>query len=175
MVQFIAILLFGFAIFVLAFIRTRKVMRNCVVVSFLPFVATLILWLLGQFNIENRLYFHGKGKFYCAIDSVGGKVVFSITRYDVMPLVITGGGCDCSPDESFYSIMEVDSDPQEPPRLFEKFGREFDGWLGISFSSGEPPEPQFCYSSIEVPYWFIALIFAAPPLCWFAIRRYSAK
>lgn len=137
---------------------TQKIFRLFAMLSLVIFLVTLYFWQAGQF-FGVGLDCHFIGKTYGELDFGDGRVEFSVTRCDGQPRLIQVDGITGMPQTTFYSRKV-----QERSRFFEHFSfkHEYEILSGLS-SESEPPKTW--YASIDIPYWFLALIFGVLPLC----------
>lgn len=176
MKQFIAIVFFVIAIFILASvdkrkkISTAKLLRNGVALSLVLCAVTLIVWLVSLMYFEWRLDFPAGQNRYCEIGFFVGTMEIGVTRYYGHPVIIKhyqesdphapNAARDYSPPKRMEFYSQWIALPVGYPRLFKWFHVEQDDW---------PDEYQFRY--IEIPYWFTTLLFAIAPVSWWIRQR----
>ena len=146
---------------------TRRLFKIFASVSLVAFFVTLFLWWSGQFlgvgfNYE---YVH---KIYCELDCSAGRIGFSVTRPNGEPCIIErhkgidgNEMCyDYSPRTEAYSYQV-----SKHTRIFEAFGfsHQYSELMGLH-PMNEPPDDRVWYTSIDIPYWFLALVFTAAPV-----------
>jgi hypothetical protein len=146
---------------------TRRLFKVFAIVSLVAFFVTLFLWWSGQF-LGVGFNYEFVHKIYCELDCAAGRIEFSVTRPNGMPCLIERRkGIDGdetwssgAPRTEAYSYLA-----SKTPRIFEAFGFSHQySELGGLHSIDEPPDSKVWYTRIDVPYWFLALLFAVAPI-----------
>jgi len=146
--------------------RIRKLLAAATIVSTLLFVTTIVFWIRSFWFHDLRI-----SKFDFVQDSaesVRGSLRFCrVSSGYRHPPEDVGVGWYCQP------VFSTDS-------LEQRYHSRSGQWLilGLGMIEGDfregaiyPGEPAMPYRVVVVPYWLVALVFAAMPLVWIIRRR----
>ena len=158
-------------------ISRNRLLENCAALSLFLSAATAIVWGIAAACIEMRLDFSaGQGR-YVEIATFVGAVQLIVTRsYETPPSMIKRFQ-RANPNARGWFESEYVRDHLPPhgvhfssrwldledhyPSMFSWFGFDRVSWPGL-----------FACTIVEVPYWFLALLFAILPVIW-RVRRKS--
>ena len=157
----------------------HKLFKNCAALSLFMCVATLIVWGLAAACFEIRLDFAaGKGRYWEIVTLVGAAEVIVTHSYETPPRIIKHYPQE-NPDWRGWYRAEYFHDSKTPQGVeFSSRWLDFEvnqprvlRWFG--FSQQVEPDRYAC-NCIEIPYWFLVLLFAILPVSWRLQRKLNS-
>ena len=172
--QSIVIILLLIAIFILVSLDKRriskiKLLRNGTVLSSVFCYITLIIWLVSLMCFNWKLAFPAGQKCYCEIGFFVGTVGIGVTRYDHTPVIVRHD----QQNDPRWSIIWSDFSPPKGIQFFSRWVGLPEGYprLFTCIVEQDNSLDDYRFKYLEIPYWFIAGIFALPLAVWWIRRK----